>query len=91
MSVRPRVLVLSGLLAAASLLCAWTLSRPAPLRLVAYGTSLTAKDLWPQALGAVWSACLGREVENAAKDGMDVRWGDANLEERVIRLRPDDV
>lgn len=48
-----------------------------PLRIVALGTSLTARATWPDALARALAACSGRRValRVVAEPGADVRWG----------------
>ncbi len=61
--------------------------------IVVYGTSLTANSAWPGELQDTLRSFFGKKarVINAAKGGMDSRWGIANLEQRVIREQPDAV
>ncbi len=62
--------------------------------IVTYGTSLTANSAWPGLLEGVLKDAFGRRkvrLSNTAGGGKDSRWGLANLEERVIRKRPDVV
>ncbi len=62
-------------------------------KIVVYGTSLTANSAWPADLQDTLRAASGRKckVVNAARGGMDSRWGLANFETRVIREEPDSV
>lgn len=48
-----------------------------PLRITAFGTSLTARASWPDALAGRLSDCLGREVAvtRVARPGASVEWG----------------
>ncbi len=48
-----------------------------PFRIVALGTSLTARGDWPDRLGARLSACAGRpvRVDRVAKAGAGSNWG----------------
>jgi lysophospholipase L1-like esterase len=61
-----------------------------PLRITAFGTSLTARSPWPDALAARLAACLGRPVtiERVAQPGAGSDWGLAQVE-TVIATRPD--
>lgn len=63
-----------------------------PLRIVTFGTSLTAAGGWQNALGAALGRCLQRPVEiiNRAKSGKSSRWGLAQVQP-VIDARPDIV
>ncbi|MFN0115404.1 MAG: SGNH/GDSL hydrolase family protein [Paracoccaceae bacterium] len=60
------------------------------LRIVTFGTSLTARGTWPDDLGAALSGCLGRPVEvtRVAEPGASSAWGEGRLAE-VIAARPD--
>lgn len=62
-------------------------------KIVVYGTSLTANSAWPAELQDTLRAAYGRKLKvvNAARGGMDSRWGLANVETRVIREEPDSV
>jgi acyl-CoA thioesterase I len=59
-------------------------------KIVAYGTSLTASAAWPAGLQQQLRGRFGRKVQvvNAAGNGMDSRWGLANLAERVLKEKP---
>jgi len=61
--------------------------------IVLYGTSLTANSAWPAALTSTLKKKYGGRVKiiNAAKGGMDSRWGLTNVSNRVIRKQPDAV
>jgi lysophospholipase L1-like esterase len=63
-----------------------------PLRIVTFGTSLTASGRWQSELGRQLTLCLGRPVDvvSVAKSGQTSRWGLANVE-RVIAAQPDVV
>lgn len=63
-----------------------------PLRLVAFGTSLTALGTWPKDIAPPLSRCLGRpvEVETVARPGSTSDWGLSQVG-RVVSLRPDVV
>lgn len=63
-----------------------------PARIVAFGTSLTASNPWPDHLQTRLTACLGREVEviRVARNNRDSDWGTANFD-RVLAARPDTV
>jgi acyl-CoA thioesterase-1 len=56
-----------------------------PLRILAFGTSLTARATWPDALGSALTACLGRPVTVSrwAKPGRNSDW--ALLQNDAIR------
>ena len=62
-------------------------------KIVVYGTSLTANAAWPAELQDTLRAAYGRKLKvvNAARGGMDSRWGLANFETHVIREEPDSV
>ena len=62
----------------------------APLRIVAFGTSLTAPPGWPEALVAQLETCLGRPVvlTRVAGPGQGTAWALAQTD-RVIAARPD--
>lgn len=68
----------------------WPPAGTTPLRLVAFGTSLTARYGWPQALAARLAECLGRPVtaEVVAGPGMGSAWGVSQLG-RVRAAAPD--
>ena len=61
--------------------------------IVVYGTSLTANSAWPGTLTSTLKKKYGGRVKmiNAAKGGMDSRWGLTNVSNRVIRKQPDVV
>lgn len=61
-----------------------------PLRIVAFGTSLTAPPGWPEALVARLEACLGRPVAltRVAGPGQGTTWA-LTQTDRVIAARPD--
>lgn len=61
-----------------------------PFRIVALGTSLTARGDWPDSLGARLSACAGRPVtvERVAKAGAGSNWG-RDQAAAVLALAPD--
>lgn len=63
------------------------------VRIVTYGTSLTASCGWPEWFERQLRHEFGCRacVINAAKGGMNSRWGLANVERRVIRRKPDAV
>lgn len=65
---------------------------PPPERVAVLGTSLSARNDWPEALEAALSDCLGRPaaVEVVARPGANSAWGLAQVE-RVAALRPDVV
>ena len=60
----------------------------APLRIVAFGTSLTAPEGWPEALVARLEPCLGRPValSRVAGPGQGTVWALAQTD-RVIAAR----
>lgn len=62
----------------------------APLTVVAFGTSLTASNPWPEALQARLSDCLGRPVAvtRVARNGAGTSWAESNLA-AVIAAVPD--
>jgi len=65
------------------------LARPGA-QVVFYGTSLTRSGRWPEVLAKeLGSAYPGCGVTNAAENGVASDWGLANLEERVLKRRPD--
>lgn len=61
-----------------------------PTRIVAFGTSLTAGNAWPDGLAAQLSACLDRPVQviRVARNGMGVQWALTQIE-AVRAARPD--
>ena len=61
-----------------------------PLRIVAFGTSLTAKNDWPDALGPVLETCRGAPVEirRVAKPGAGSAWALGDVD-AVIAAAPD--
>lgn len=61
-----------------------------PLKVVAFGTSLTAKNDWPAALAPRLETCRGAPVEilEIARPGAGSDWGETQLEE-VIAAAPD--
>lgn len=61
-----------------------------PFRIVALGTSLTARGDWPDSLGARLSACAGRPVtvERVARAGAGSNWGRDQVA-AVLALSPD--
>lgn len=61
-----------------------------PLTITAFGTSLTAKNDWPEALGRALTTCLGREVRigRVALPGAGSAWGQGAVD-RVIAQTPD--
>lgn len=65
-------------------------AEPAPLKIVAFGTSLTARGGWPDALEAPLESCLGRPVavEKLARSGSTSDWGVSQID-RVVSLAPD--
>lgn len=65
---------------------------PEQLRIVALGTSLTARATWPEALSRQLAACLDRPVPVAvvAAPGETSRWGLTQIPE-VLAARPDVV
>ena len=62
----------------------------APARIVAFGTSLTAREGWPEALAARLEACLGHPVEliRVARNGAGSDWA-LGQTGAVIAARPD--
>jgi acyl-CoA thioesterase I len=63
-----------------------------PLRIVAFGTSLTARGPWPDLLAARLGACLGHPVEIArvARPGAGVAWAGQGAQiAAVAALAPD--
>lgn len=61
-----------------------------PLRIVALGTSLTARGGWTAPLAAALTACAGRvvEVTPVARPGAGSAWGSAHIAQ-VAALAPD--
>ncbi|MEV8468179.1 SGNH/GDSL hydrolase family protein [Fluviibacterium sp. DFM31] len=61
-----------------------------PARILAFGTSLTARGSWPEDLAATLTACLGHPVQmtRVAQNGMGSTWALAQLD-RVVAARPD--
>lgn len=85
--------VLSGKVEARSAQFIAALDQNQKQTIVVYGTSLTANAAWPDALKSALRKKYGGKVTliNAAKGGMDSRWGLANVGNRVIRKQPDAV
>ena len=75
----------------AGMVRAQQVARPA-MKIVAFGTSLTARANWPEKLGAALQACTGKAitVDKVAKSGETTRWGLTQLD-RVVALQPDVV
>lgn len=65
---------------------------PDAIRIVAMGTSLTARYDWPMAVTGTIAECLDRPVETTvvAKSGHTSHWGRAQIE-RVTLAKPDVV
>lgn len=64
---------------------------PGALRIVAFGSSLTASYNWPKALGPALSACRGGttvEVQPIARPGAGSTWGMGAVDQ-VIAVAPD--
>lgn len=63
-----------------------------PLRILAFGTSLTARALWPERLAAELSRCLGRPVsaDRIARPGAGSDWA-LTLVRRANDVAPDIV
>lgn len=63
-----------------------------PLRIVALGTSLTARSVWPEGLASELARCLGRKVSviRIAKPGAGSDWGLTQVT-KVLEARPDIV
>ncbi|OWV80242.1 acyl-CoA thioesterase [Rhizobium sp. R634] len=63
-----------------------------PLKIVAFGTSLTARGGWQPALQAELAACLDRpvEVDSVAKSGETTLWALTQID-RVVAEQPDIV
>lgn len=63
---------------------------PDPLRITAFGTSLTARAIWPDGLQAALAACLGRDVRvsRVAQPGMGSAWAETRID-AVAATRPD--
>ena len=63
-----------------------------PIKIVSFGTSLSANGGWQKALQAQLSACLHRpvEIETVALAGSTTEWGLTQLD-RVAAARPDIV
>lgn len=61
-----------------------------PRRIVAFGTSLTRANSWPDTLARAVSDCLGHPVEvvRVARGGADIRWAEAHVD-RVLAVDPD--
>lgn len=100
-----RVLALTGLLLLAAYLTGFLPSVPdeptdialpvadAPLgdlRIVVFGTSLSARATWPEAVQAKLSACTGHTVtvERIAKPGAGSKWGLSQIA-AVLAQKPD--
>lgn len=66
------------------------LPRHEPLKIVAFGTSLTKRNDWPEALDAALEDCMKQDVEitRVAKPGAGSDWGLAAVSE-VIAASPD--
>lgn len=64
-----------------------------PQVIVVYGTSLTAGGAWVSQLLQALKRDFSNQVAlvNSARSGMNSEWGVANLEEKVIRKKPDTV
>ena len=69
-----------------------TLADSAPLHILAFGTSLTARNHWPDRLAATLRACLEHPVtlNRVAAPGANALWG-VQAVERVIAQAPDVV
>ncbi|TDL86414.1 SGNH/GDSL hydrolase family protein [Meridianimarinicoccus aquatilis] len=67
-------------------------SPPATLQIAAFGTSLTARNAWPDGLQAALRACLMQQVQvdRVAGVGQGSQWGLAQVSQ-VVALRPDIV
>ncbi|KQT61787.1 MULTISPECIES: SGNH/GDSL hydrolase family protein [unclassified Aureimonas] len=80
--------VVAGLLSAKPALS----EAPAPLRILAFGTSLTARGGWQVPLRTAMALCLKRpvEVETVALSGSTSRWALTQVKE-VANHRPDIV
>lgn len=65
---------------------------PGPVRIVAFGTSLTARSPWPDELQTVLSACRDApvEVRRVAAPGAGSAWGQSLVSD-VIAAQPDVV
>jgi acyl-CoA thioesterase-1 len=65
-------------------------SRTSGLRIVAFGTSLTARSTWPQTVAAALSACTGSSVSvvKLARPGAGSRWAKSQIGE-LLALKPD--
>ena len=65
-------------------------SRPSNLRIVAFGTSLTARSTWPQAVGAALSDCTGSSVTvlKLARPGAGSTWAKSQIS-ALLALKPD--
>ncbi|WP_424991082.1 SGNH/GDSL hydrolase family protein [Fluviibacterium sp. S390] len=61
-----------------------------PARILAFGTSLTARGSWPEDLADTLTACLGHPVQmtRVAQSGMGSAWALEQLD-RVVAARPD--
>jgi acyl-CoA thioesterase-1 len=60
------------------------------VKIVAFGTSLTARANWPERLGEALAACTGDAVtvEKVAKSGETTEWGLTQVDQ-VVGLAPD--
>jgi len=83
-------LVLSGSLAIVTIAASTSANQKRPSKIVAFGTSLTARGGWQESLAERLSACLGWSVivDTVAKSGAPSSWGLGHVNE-VIRLKPD--
>lgn len=63
-----------------------------PLRIIAFGTSLTARSFWPERLATALAACLDHPVtvERIAKPGAGSDWALGQVG-RVLEAKPDIV
>lgn len=86
------LLVLFGSVAIATAAAQNAASQKRPSKIVAFGTSLTARGGWQGALADKLSGCLGWPVtvDTVAKSGAPSSWGLEHVAE-VIRLKPDVV
>lgn len=69
------------------------LSEGVPQKIVVYGTSLTAGNLWPPQMKAALDASFPglATVVNSGGSGQNSVWGVANLKSKVTDLAPDTV
>lgn len=67
-----------------------TIANTAPLKVVAFGTSLTGRYDWPERLQAVLAQCLDQPVivTKIAKPGQPVTWGETQIGS-VLAEKPD--